>query len=109
MKIPPDAIILRQKITEYLLRPREQDDKSRFLGRLGFSIDAPEVLEAAIRAHASEGEAAAGERDVYGERFVLVGKLTGPTDGRIIQSIWIQLSGETALRFVTLYPAKEKP
>jgi hypothetical protein len=31
MKIPSDAIIPLEKITEYLLVPREWDDKSKFL------------------------------------------------------------------------------
>jgi hypothetical protein len=108
LKIPPDAIIPREKITEYLLRPRKQDDKSRFLGRLGFSIDAPEVLEAAIRQRASEGEAVMDAKDVYGESFVLTANLTGPRDALAVRSIWIRRAGETAVRFVTLYPAKEQ-
>ncbi|MBD2204797.1 hypothetical protein H6G33_13520 [Calothrix sp. FACHB-1219] len=38
MKIPPDAIIADEKITRYLLVPREQDDKSKFLAQAGFTL-----------------------------------------------------------------------
>ena len=36
MIIPSDAIIADEKITHYLLVPREQDDKSKFLAQAGF-------------------------------------------------------------------------
>lgn len=83
--------------------------KSRFLERIGFTLDAPEVLEAAIRQHAAQGEAAPGGQNVYGESFVLVGELIGPGGSRRVRSVWIRRSGEMVLRFVTLYPAQEKP
>lgn len=109
MRIPPDAIIAPEKLTHYLLTPRPKDDKSRLLGRIGFSIDAPGVLEAAIRLHASEGDAVMDAQDVYGEHFVLIGKLTGPSGVLNIKSVWVRRVGEDTVRFVTLYPAKEKP
>ena len=107
MKIPPDAIIAPEKITKYLLLPRKQDDKSRLLARFGFSVDTPAVLEAAIRLHASEGEGFLDVTDVYGEHFTVIGKLAGPRGTLSIKSVWVRRFGETAVRFVTLYPAKE--
>lgn len=107
MKIPPDAIIPPEKLSAYLLRRREHDDKSGFLERLGFSIDAPGVLEAAIRLHASEGEAIMDGQDEYGDHFALIGRLAGPQGERSIKSIWVWRRDENALRFVTLYPVKE--
>lgn len=108
MKILPDAIIPPEK-TRYLLTPRSKNDKSSFLTSLGFSFDAPQALEAAIRRHASEEEAVMDEQDVYGDHFALIGTLFGPAGGRLMRSIWVRRTGETSLRFVTLYPAKEKP
>ncbi|MEA5605747.1 hypothetical protein [Nostoc sp. UHCC 0252] len=55
MKIPLDAIIADEKITRYLLVPREQDDKSKFLALAGFTQDNPELLKAAIRQLADSG------------------------------------------------------
>jgi hypothetical protein len=108
VKIPPDAIIPPQKITDYLLRFRPRNDKSRLLGRIGFAIDAPQTLETAIRLHASEGDAKLDAQDVYGEYFVVNGTLQGPSGALSIESIWIRRSGETTFRFVTLKPAREK-
>ncbi len=31
MKLPPDSIVAREKLTHYLLRPRDDHDKSGFL------------------------------------------------------------------------------
>ncbi len=108
VKIPPDALIPSEKLTEYLLRPRPRNDKSRLLGRMGFSIDAPDVLETAIRVHALDGEAVLDGQDVYGHHFVLAGNLVGPTYTLLIESVWVRRTGEAIVRFVTLKPAKER-
>jgi hypothetical protein len=108
MKIPLDAIIAPAKLTQYLLRLRPRDDKSRLLGRLGFSIDAPDDLEAAIRLHARQGDALLDEQDVYGDHFVVAGHLAGPKGKLFIESVWVRRTGETSIRFVTLKPAREK-
>ena len=49
MKIPPDAVIPEEKLTGYLLVPREYDDKSKFLSQAGFTLEDPEKLIEAIR------------------------------------------------------------
>lgn len=41
MKIPSNAVIPMEKITAYLLVPREWDDKSKFLDYAGFTKDNP--------------------------------------------------------------------
>ncbi len=62
---------------------------------------------AAIRLHASQGDAIMVEQDVYGDRFVLAGKLIGPKGEMSIESVWIRRTGESPIRFVTLKPARE--
>jgi hypothetical protein len=37
MKLPADSIIARRKLDEYLLRHRDEDDKSRFLALAGYT------------------------------------------------------------------------
>jgi hypothetical protein len=44
MKLPPDTIILRRKVTEYLLRHRPEDDKSAFLSLAGYTPDHADQL-----------------------------------------------------------------
>ena len=107
MKIPPDAIIPQEKMVNYLLRPRKQDDKSRLLIGLGFAIYSPQVLEAAIRLHASGAEAVIDVKDEYGEHFVLTAQLRGLRGAMSMKSVRVRRTGETAIRFVTMYPARE--
>jgi hypothetical protein len=45
MRIPDDAVIPVAKITDYLLRPRDEDDKSKYLAQGGFTLDNPSDLE----------------------------------------------------------------
>ena len=49
MKLPADAYIDPRKITDYLLRPLEDSDKSAFLARAGYTEDNPELLLSDIR------------------------------------------------------------
>lgn len=45
MKIPVDAIISNDKLTQYLLVPRQKNDKSGFLAQAGFTMENPEDYE----------------------------------------------------------------
>ena len=44
MKLPSEAYIDPRKITDYLLKPLEDSDKSAFLARAGDTEDSPEDL-----------------------------------------------------------------
>ena len=46
--MPQDAIIPDAKISNYLLKYRDKDDKSKFLAQAGFTEDNPEKLKLAI-------------------------------------------------------------
>jgi len=107
MRIPANSEIHPDKLTKYLLVERPRGDKSRLLKSIGFTPADPSALDAAIRRHASEGEAEARESDVYGDRFLLRGTLIGLTGELRIESIWIRRAGENVLRFVTLKPSKD--
>ena len=43
--MPQDAIIPDAKISNYLLKYRDKDDKSKFLAQAGFTEDNPEKLK----------------------------------------------------------------
>src|SRR4051794_28913195 len=109
MRIPPDAKIPLEKVTKYLLVPREWDDKSKFLARAGFTRDNPERLLQAIRDLAAAAEAVEDRTDEYGVFFRAEGELQGP-NGRDLQvvTIWLRWHMDGLVRFVTLKPRKEK-
>jgi hypothetical protein len=109
MKIPADAKIPLEKITEYLLVPREWDDKSKFLAQAGFLRDNPELLSRAIRTLAADVDAAEDRTNEYGVFLRVEGELQGP-NGRSLQvvTIWLRWHSDGQVRFVTLKPRKEK-
>lgn len=107
MKLPENAIIPPDKIIRYLLVFREQNDKSQFLNRAGFSLDNPEKLEQAIRQLITEQAAEPDGEDEYGKYFRVEGSMIGP-NGRIIEvvTVWMQRPAEDAYRFITLKPRR---
>jgi hypothetical protein len=53
-----------------------------------------------------QSELVSGERDSYGQRFVLDFDMTTSTGTATLRSGWIMLVGERVLRFVTCYVLK---
>ena len=78
MKIPPNAIIPASKLTDYLLAPRQWDDKSKFLAQAGFEATDPAALEAAIRRLIGVEEAVEDGTNPYGTFYRIEGLLEGP-------------------------------
>jgi hypothetical protein len=109
MRIPPDAEIPLKKITDYLLVPREWDDKSKFLAQAGFLPDNPESLLRAIRKLVADVDAIEDRDSEYGVFLRAEGGLQGP-NGRTLQvvTIWLRWHMDGQVRFVTLKPRKEK-
>jgi len=108
MKLPGGerAAVELAKLRNYCLNERHTRgrDKARvFAAGLGITAEEAEVLcDALIRA-AKEGEATLGERDDYGQRYVLDFSMTGPGGSGTVRSIWTVLTGENAPRLVTCY------
>ena len=106
-----DAIIPADKLRDYLLSTIHPDGrgKAQYLGRLGYSQDAFGRLDADLREQVLSLEAQPGRASRYGEKYEILGSLTGPNGNTAwVRTIWIVLTGETAPRLVTLIPA-EKP
>ncbi|MGA2231440.1 MAG: DUF6883 domain-containing protein [Tepidisphaeraceae bacterium] len=108
MKIPPDAQIVRDKLTKYLLVRRLKDDKSGYLSRAGFGISDPDALEAAIRQVISQRDATVDRANEHGTYYNVRGELTGPNGRRLpVILIWLcRLDG--MFSFITLVPPKER-
>jgi hypothetical protein len=109
MRLPPAATIPMEKLTAYLLRAREWDDKSKFLAQAGFTKENPHLLLAAIRELAAKAEAEEDRVSEYGVFLRAEGELTGPNGRNLaIVTIWLQSRADGRTRFVTLKPRKEK-
>jgi len=108
MKIPDDAIIPSEKITRYLLVPKLQDDKSKFLAQGAFTQENPDKLLAAIRQLNTTQEAKEDGDNEYGKFYRVEGDLLG-VNGRALAviTIWIQWYSDSSIRFVTLKPKKD--
>lgn len=105
-KIPPDAIIPTEKLTKYLLIPRQRNDKSKFLAKAGFTIENPTDLEKAIRKLVAENDAIQDRQNEYGTFYQVTGELVGPRGILPVVTVWIIRTSETQYRFVTLKPAR---
>jgi hypothetical protein len=109
MKLPPDSLILSEKITRYLLVPLARGDKSAFLGRAGYFLENSEQLLNDLKIQILPQDASAAHENKFGRYFEVRGVLRGPNGTDLpVRTIWMteHLSGRT--KFVTLVPDKEK-
>lgn len=106
MKLPEDATIPTEKLTKYLLVPRQRNDKSGFLAQAGFRLGNWHLLEAAIRQLLIECEAIQDRHNEYGMFYRVEGELRGPTGTLLVVTVWLRQAGSSDYRFVTLKPAR---
>lgn len=89
----------------YLLLPREENDKSKFLASAGYTLANWEVLERDLRQLIKTHEVTDMETSPFGTKYEVHGTLIGP-NGRILHvvTVWIKLEATGETRFVTLFP-----
>jgi hypothetical protein len=106
MKLPPDSEIARVKATHYLLKLREEDDKSKFLEQAGYMAAHAERLLQDLRGLLA-ADAEYVQKTEYGDKYQIRGILAGP-NGRTLRvvSIWMIERATGKTKFVTLYPDK---
>jgi hypothetical protein len=108
MNLPIDAVIAIEKIANYLLQWRPENDKSRFLAQAGYTEPDADRLAEDIRRQLLALEAEFQETTDYGEMYRIVGDLTGHNGQTLrVVSIWMVESATEQTKFITLYPAKE--
>ena len=76
---------------------------------LGFSVDATDLLIAALREIAQTGEVVESVETSHGEKYIVDGSLSSQTEGshsRIARTVWIIDRGLEAPRLATAYPGK---
>lgn len=108
MRLPRDVAIHEDKLVRYLLLPREENDKSKFLASAGYTLANWEVLERDLRWLTRDNEISDIETSPYGIKYEVRGALTGP-NGRTLHvvTVWIKLEATGETRFVTLFPNRE--
>ena len=105
LKIPPDAIIPLEKLTRYLLVPRVEDDKSRFLAQAGFTQENPEALRTAIRLLVETTEASEDSSNQFGDFYRIEGELEGREGYQLpVVLIWLRWYQDGTFHFITLKP-----
>ncbi len=107
MKLPQDTSIASKKLTHYLLAWREENDKSAFLMTAGYTSKDAKRLEADLRNQLLPLDAKLADRDEYGDKYLIRGRLEGP-NGRALRvvSIWMFEKAGGKWKFLTLYPDK---
>ena len=108
MRLPADTIIAREKLTNYLLIFRTEDDKSRWLASAGYTLEKPELLENDLRTQILSREVTAIDSNPFGEIYIIEGELKGP-NGKLlaVRSVWLKVALSGIVKFVTLYPNKK--
>ena len=110
MKLPDaeQAVVAREKITDYLLSPTSPRgaSKARFFRQFGFQVAEWEVFAAALRSHCRQHEVADTLETEYGVQYVIIGRIETP-DGRNpnIRTVWQLDNGANYPRFITARPA----
>ncbi len=107
MKLPADAEITSEKLTNYLLVKRPVGDKSVFLKRAGYGLDNWRRLEQDIREQILSKDAVSIEKTSYGEYFEIRALLTGPNRVMLrVRTVWMRESASGITKLITLYPDK---
>ena len=71
MKLPEDVVIPEDKLVRYLLLPREENDKSQFLGIAGYILGTWEVLARDLHDLAKTYEAVTQKSPCEGKRVIM--------------------------------------
>ena len=113
MKLPfaEHAFIEDAKLRDYLLSSVHPIGrfKCQFFLNIGYTAEQWETLRRDLMTLAVTSEAEERERTRYGQKYVVRGRLMGPSrKSAEVATAWIVLHGEQAPRFVTAYPGSER-
>ena len=101
MKIQSQQIVIaKEKVIDYLLVHKQQNDKSAFLERLGFSINNYAELIDEIIFIATHNEATLSRESIYGNLY----KVEGLLRSKVVITIWLEKTETEQFLFITLYP-----
>jgi hypothetical protein len=108
MKLPnPErAIVDAAKLHDYCLNPAHLRGRHKarvFASVLGLAQADAETLRRALLNAAMNSEATPGEKDRYGQRFVLDFEMAGPKVKAVVRSLWMVRAGEDFARLLTCF------
>lgn len=108
MKLPnaERAFINNEKLRSYCLslaHPRGRNKARIFASLLRQTADNSELPRKAILEAVLTTEAVAGERDAFGQRFVVDFQMNGKTKAVNVRSAWIIRTGEDFPRLTSCY------
>lgn len=102
---PQDAVIAKEKLTQYLLILLPKDDKSKFLAQAGYGLSNWQQLEQDIRTQVLSRAAEFLETTRHGDKYCIRTKLRG-VNGIELSILTIWMVTNEAAKFVTLVPDK---
>lgn len=103
--------ISRRKVTGYLLATAHPvgGAKARYFESRGYSLEAPEGLEDALRRVALVGVVVGEEATAWGKKYVVEATITAP-DGNPLALATVWIVGDPGVPLlVTAYPIARKP
>ncbi len=98
-----NSVIIDDRKMEYLLTPKDRDDKSSFLIGLGYSLRNPEALWREIYQNTDKNTLSFARLTPH----ALLCKAKTVLRGKIVTTIWA-LEPIMSLRFITLIPGGDK-
>lgn len=106
MKLQGTVLIPDAKLSQYLLVPRQENDKSKFLAQAGFTANNPEQLKQAILDLIHVYDAVSDRQDKYGTYYLVEGPLVGPNGSLAVVTVWIERINDGIFQFITLKPQR---
>ena len=103
---PERAVVDIAKLWDYCLNPRHARGRHKarvFAAVLGITRDNADLLRQALLAAASAAAVTEGDKDDYGQRYVLDCGVAGPGGTATVRSSWIVLTGEDFPRLTSCY------
>jgi hypothetical protein len=99
-----------EKVSRYLLAENHPVGKNKavFFRQLGFNLQRPEALQAALLDLAASADVTGQSADPRGTKYVVDGEVRGPRGAAGVRTVWIVDAGATNPRLVTAYPIRRK-
>jgi hypothetical protein len=95
-----------RKLVDYCLsmeHPRGRHKARIFESKLGFRVDNAFELREALLAGVLQQDATIGERDAYGQRYIVDLDVRGPKGTASVRTAWIVRTGEDTPRLTSCY------
>jgi hypothetical protein len=108
LRLPDQTIIAPEKFTRYLLKWQPENDKSKMLGRAGYTLGNWRELVRDIRNQFLPEEAKFVRKTAYGDMYEIRGELVGTNNVSLkIVTVWMMEYQSQKTKFITLFPDKE--